>query len=70
MRNTTCRLRRAAAKLALVATSAVIFQAAGCSAELSDALAASAEEVTRVFVNTMITTFVSDQLGVQNALTF
>lgn len=60
------RLQRAGTKLALIATTGVVFQTGGC--EVDPSLVVS--DLTNVFLNTIISGWVNDQFGVTNSMFF
>lgn len=66
MRRMNRRRHRLAARLALIATVGVTFQAAGCQTNSSNV----AYELSSVFFSTLISSYVNDQFGVSNSLFF
>jgi hypothetical protein len=66
MRRTGHRLYRVVTRLALVAATGVLFQTTGCSVTSSGL----ASDFTTLFINSVITSYVNRQMGVQSSLFF
>ncbi len=64
MRRIRQRVQWAVAKLALIATTGVVFQTGGC--EVDPSLMVS--DLTNVFLNTLISGWVNNQFGVTNSM--
>ena len=74
MQRMSARLHHAVAKLAVVATAGVVSQTTGCtplgSGTPGTVSGELVPELTRLVLNTLITAFANDQLGVQGSLVF
>ena len=66
MRSASGLFQRAMGRIVLLATAGVMFQTTGCSVDTSTVAA----DFVGAFMNTLISGFVNDQMGVQSSLFF